>query len=223
MNQVATNTNPFGLSVQRYSERRHRLFSKFDDGIQMDQESLYSVKPEEAALQIAERTKGKTVLDAFCGVGGSAIGFARAGKEVLAIDINPSRIEMARHNAGIYGVSKNISFSVTSAHAAISQWECDSVYLDPPWGGPDYYKKDHFLLSSFDPDPTTIIQLAMAQKKEIVLTVPTNFSFSELASLADTYKTLWSFHERKPLFATVFIEGGNLDDHANGKQLFSNK
>ena len=52
----------------------------------MDREGLFSTKPEGIALQIARNTPGTVVLDAFCGVGGSAIAFARAGKRVVAVD-----------------------------------------------------------------------------------------------------------------------------------------
>ena len=43
----------------------------------MDEEGWYSVTPEAIATQIAERCRCDVVLDAFCGVGGNAIAFAR--------------------------------------------------------------------------------------------------------------------------------------------------
>jgi trimethylguanosine synthase len=43
----------------------------------LDEEGWYSVTPEAIATQIAERCRCDVVLDAFCGVGGNAIAFAR--------------------------------------------------------------------------------------------------------------------------------------------------
>ena len=57
--------------------QRHRYFSLYDDGCLLDEEGWYSVTPEKIAEQIAERCRCDTILDAFCGVGGNAIAFAR--------------------------------------------------------------------------------------------------------------------------------------------------
>ena len=41
----------------KYWGQRYRLWSKYDDGILMDDESWYSVTPEEIAAHIAEKCK----------------------------------------------------------------------------------------------------------------------------------------------------------------------
>ena len=53
-----------------------------------------------------------TIVDAFCGVGGNAIQLAMGCKRVIAIDINPTAVEYARHNAELYGVADRIEFIV---------------------------------------------------------------------------------------------------------------
>ena len=52
----------------------------------------------------------KTLVDAFCGAGGNAIQLARVCGKVIAIDLDPVKIRMARHNARIYGVEHKIEF-----------------------------------------------------------------------------------------------------------------
>jgi len=66
---------PEGID-KKYWHQRHRLFSLFDEGIQMDPEGWYSVTPESIAMHIAERCRCDVIVDAFCGVGGNAIQFA---------------------------------------------------------------------------------------------------------------------------------------------------
>ena len=86
--------------------------------------------PEAIANQIAERCRCGTVIDAFCGVGGNAIAFAkvcergertsivrrkRVGPDslailVIAIDNSATRLALARHNAAVYGVVDRIEF-----------------------------------------------------------------------------------------------------------------
>ena len=74
--QTAMPTDP---ELARFWKKRYYLFSKYDRGIKIDDESWYSVTPEPMAKHIAQRvvdrfgTGTANVLDAFCGVGGNAI------------------------------------------------------------------------------------------------------------------------------------------------------
>jgi hypothetical protein len=58
--------------------QRYRYFSLYSThpGCLLDEEGWFSVTPELVANQIADRCRCDTVLDAFCGVGGSAIALA---------------------------------------------------------------------------------------------------------------------------------------------------
>ena len=62
----------------------------------------YSVTPEAIAWHVAERCMCDVIVDGFCGAGGNAIQFAFTCNHVIAIDIDPAKIAMARHNAEIY-------------------------------------------------------------------------------------------------------------------------
>mmetsp|Transcript_8725 Transcript_8725/g.26821 ORF Transcript_8725/g.26821 Transcript_8725/m.26821 type:complete len:337 (-) Transcript_8725:197-1207(-) len=127
----------------RYWAQRHLYFNLYDDGIELDAESWYSVTPERIAERIARRVGGgRFVLDAFCGCGGNAIQFAAAGCFVLAVDVDERKLRMARHNARIYDVLHRIDFlradALTVLSSALDNRTPDFVFLSPPWGGPDY-------------------------------------------------------------------------------------
>src|SRR5688500_12753574 len=79
-------------------------------GTQLDEEGRYSLTPEIIALEMAERVHGKHVVDLGAGAGGNAIGFARAGCTVTAIEQDAKRLALARHNARCYGVESQIRF-----------------------------------------------------------------------------------------------------------------
>ena len=103
----------------------------------MDEESWYSVTPEKIAKHIADVCRCGLVVDAFCGVGGNAIQFARTCDRVIAIDIDSNKIKMARNNARVYGVEAKIEFIVGDFFSIAPKLVADAIFLSPPWGGPE--------------------------------------------------------------------------------------
>ena len=79
-------------------------------GTQVDEEGRWSLTPEALALALGREAAGAVVFDACCGCGGNAIGFARAGCRVVAVDTDAGRLALARHNAAIYGVADYIDY-----------------------------------------------------------------------------------------------------------------
>ncbi|KAF8530982.1 RNA cap guanine-N2 methyltransferase-domain-containing protein [Gautieria morchelliformis] len=150
----ATNVVPFYQkhkdvpeALKKYFYQRERYFSLYDQGCLLDEEGWYSVTPEGIADVIAEKCRCGTVLDAFCGVGGNAIAFARTCERVIAMDTSETRLRLARHNAVIYGVQDRIEFilgdyvAFVNAYVSLpegSRRTIDVVFLSPPWGGMDY-------------------------------------------------------------------------------------
>ena len=102
--------NPFGEKYQKYWERRHSKFSKYDEGIQVDLEAMYSTGPEEISKKIARRVGASTIVDGFACVGGSTIGFAYYADKVYAIELDHQRIEMAKNNIHIYNLDSKVEF-----------------------------------------------------------------------------------------------------------------
>lgn len=77
-------------------------------------------------------------MDAFCGAGGNTIQLAKVCKKVISIDIDPVKIELAKHNARVYGVLDKIEFVCADFFDAAESLKADVVFLSPPWGGPEY-------------------------------------------------------------------------------------
>ena len=91
----------------KYWNKRFSLFSRFDRGIAMNTAAWFSATPEVLARHQAQRlTAGQTksalldegellVVDAFCGVGGNTIQFARTGRAlVVACDICSNTVSL---------------------------------------------------------------------------------------------------------------------------------
>lgn len=194
-------TCPFGPKLAHYWER----LSARERSMMLDEEGLYSLALQEVMDQITPNVRADSVLDPFCGCGGSAIAFARAGKKVVAIDSDPDRIEMSQHNAALYGVEGLISFKCGDALAAIRESACGAVFLDPPWGGPDYSKKEKFLLADFSPSGAQLLGACLAKFIETVLRVPKNFDFEQLVAFDREYGLQENVFDKKIMHYTVYF------------------
>eukprot|EP01056_Protomagalhaensia_sp_Gyna25_P004471 Protomagalhaensia_sp_Gyna_25__4470@NODE_40_length_6583_cov_138_691015_g29_i0_p1_GENE_NODE_40_length_6583_cov_138_691015_g29_i0NODE_40_length_6583_cov_138_691015_g29_i0_p1_ORF_typecomplete_len710_score165_62Methyltransf_15/PF09445_10/9_9e33Methyltransf_31/PF13847_6/2_7e11Methyltransf_31/PF13847_6/7_7e02MTS/PF05175_14/9_7e10RNA_GG_bind/PF10258_9/8e09Methyltransf_25/PF13649_6/3_2e07Methyltransf_25/PF13649_6/1_8e03UPF0020/PF01170_18/5_4e06Met_10/PF02475_16/5_7e06PrmA/PF06325_13/1_9e05tRNA_U5meth_tr/ len=126
-----------GCPSLRAWNRRHRLWSRFDQGIQMDETAWYELTPELFAKRIATRLRraielnskspaavnkdgadgpsrkkpNRPILMACCGVGGDAVALARfTPAKIICVDNQAEKVQMARHNAALYGVEANMEF-----------------------------------------------------------------------------------------------------------------
>ncbi|NXB93572.1 TGS1 synthase, partial [Vidua chalybeata] len=175
----------------KYWAQRYRLFSRFDEGIKLDREGWFSVTPEKIAEHIAVRVSQSfncdIIVDAFCGVGGNAIQFALTSKRVIAIDIDPEKLRLARHNAEVYGVAERIDFLCGDFMALAAGLRADVVFLSPPWGGPDYATAEIFDIQTMicpDGYPFQVTPLSKKITNNIVYFLPRNADINQVASLA---------------------------------------
>lgn len=132
--------------VFKYWLQRYSLFSRYDDGIKLDTAGWFSATPECLAEHQAQRCRSSVIIDAFTGVGGNAIQFARYCDRVIAIDTSPQRLEMARNNADIYGQASKIDFICGDFFQIGPRLQADVVFISPPWGGPCYRESDTMMI-----------------------------------------------------------------------------
>ena len=199
--------------LSKYWLKRFSLFSLFDQGIRLDRESWFSVTPEKIAAYTAERCRCDIVVDAFCGAGGNTIQFAKQCRHVIAIDIDPKKIEMARHNAGVYGVADRIEFIVGDFFKLAPTITADVVFLSPPWGGPEYLKSDVYdIEAALQPCPASQLMASARQiSSDIAIFLPRNSNTQQLAMLAgpgNSVELEQSFLNRRLIAITAFY--GNL-------------
>ena len=126
------------------------------------------------------------IVDGFCGVGGNAIQFAFTCERVIAIDIDPAKIELARHNAQVYGVQDRIEFIVGDFFEVLPHLKPDVVFLSPPWGGPEYLDQEIFDLKEMGGmmDGYSVFSVAKQITENIAYFVPRNTNVNQLTSLA---------------------------------------
>ncbi|KAI9455034.1 S-adenosyl-L-methionine-dependent methyltransferase [Russula earlei] len=183
--------------LQKYFAQRTRYFSRYDEGCLLDEEGWYSITPEAIATQIAERCRCDVILDAFCGVGGNAIAFARTCERVIALDTSPTRLALARHNAALHGLATRIEFVLadfrdfaarvmhaTPVAGRTFERKIDVVFLSPPWGGPEYLADCEYSLSRIQPEPAAeLFRLARLLTPNVAFYVPRNTVLEDIATL----------------------------------------
>ncbi|KAI8892981.1 RNA cap guanine-N2 methyltransferase-domain-containing protein, partial [Globomyces pollinis-pini] len=171
--------------LKKYWYQRYSLFSKFDQQIHMDYDGWFSVTPETIAKHLANRMACHTIVDAFCGVGGNTIQFAQTCDHVIAIDINPIRLECARHNARIYGVEDKIQFILGDFMEIGPTLHADGVFLSPPWGGPEYLQVEEFDINTMMPiNGTELYRVANQISNSICYFLPKNINHHQVIRLA---------------------------------------
>lgn len=121
--------------LQEARRQRARSPGFLRAGAHVDDGARIGLTPEDLALSLGRLADGRHVVDACCGAGGNAIGFARAGCSVTAIELDAGRLAMAKHNASLYGVSEHIEWICDDARNALAGHRgMDSLwFLDVPW------------------------------------------------------------------------------------------
>lgn len=163
-------------------KRRLDLFSRFDEGVKLDIESWTDCVWEKIGKCIAKRWKNVKVLDAFCGTGGVAIQLARHCK-VLALDLDPLKVEYAKHNANIYGVAEKITFMQGDFLSLGPQLHVDMVMLDlPRTPNPSNGLHETFV----NPPLLPVLDMAQRCAPSVLLYLPKEISIDEVAEVIST-------------------------------------
>lgn len=122
------------LDEARRQRDRSPGFSR--PGARIDAATRLGLTPEDLALELGDRANKRHVVDICCGAGGNAIGFARAGCSVTAIEIDAARLAMAKHNAAVYGVANRIEWHHGDARTLLPSLQVPTGslwFVDVPW------------------------------------------------------------------------------------------
>lgn len=99
-----------GVILQQ-ARLRAQATAKFgDDAAHMlfTSDALQQASDPQIRAYRAASVAGKSVVDVGCGIGADTIALARAGCNVTALEIDPVRVAMARHNLQVLGLSGRV-------------------------------------------------------------------------------------------------------------------
>ena len=166
------------------------------DKLQMTEEGEYSItkrKDGEKLIQFMKDTvrnlKAKTITDMTGNVGGDTILFGLNFKRVISYELNDENLRALKNNVEQFGLA-NVVLHHGDSVKGIPNIDTDIVYIDAPWGGPDY--KDKKVLDLFL-GPLRIDELVpriLERASYVFLKVPGNYNFQRLKNIDSGLKKL---------------------------------
>ncbi|MGH9907568.1 MAG: class I SAM-dependent methyltransferase, partial [Pyrinomonadaceae bacterium] len=75
-----------------------------------------TIHPLEYAFHVLGDVKGKTILEYGCGDGVNTVLLANRGARVIALDLSPELIDVAKRRLAAHSITVGVDFVIGSAH-----------------------------------------------------------------------------------------------------------
>jgi len=176
--------------------------------LKLDTEALFSTTDQLTADKITKDIlkfipATSRITDATACVGGSAFSFLQNFSHVIAIEYDKIRFTYLKDNIDI--LSKTIQPSTENTiecrngnalTECIKQYQ-DAIFIDPPWGGPEYKTQQTVELYLSHLPLSEVCRQFYPYTKYIILKVPTNFD--EQTFIEHTAKFMTKVHKNAQL------------------------
>ncbi len=134
--------------------------------------------------------KKYSILDGTGNIGGDTILFGLHFKEVQSIEMDEENFKALKHNVELYDLD-NVHIHHGDTMKMFDQFPTNILYLDPPWGGPDYKLKKELDLFLGQGDDARRLDLflrdevlaAPKRPEYIVLKLPFNYNMFRLKEI----------------------------------------
>jgi predicted RNA methylase len=114
------------------------------------------------------------ITDGTACVGGNTSSFAKVFQNVNAIEIDPSRFSYLKNNMSVLGLD-HVSCQCGDVYDICQTSYQDVLFLDPPWGGPEYKQNQNIKLYLSNRELSEVCIDLSLYCKYIALKVPMNF------------------------------------------------
>jgi len=163
------------------------FFPSNNDKIRIDTVGKYSItlpnKTQIITNLIAKymNTSDLVITDAMACVGGDTLTFSKTFTKVNACELDAVRFEYLKHNMELFEC-ENITFINNNYLDIFDKITQDVIYIDPPWGGPEYKKKDKIKIKFGEKTLEDICDSIVEKKlcKLLVLKLPYNYDLTDL-------------------------------------------
>ena len=169
-----------------FPEKKGVNYSK----LKLTPEGEYSITKRHDGIKILNKMgsmlktiKDKSITELTGNVGGDTILFGIYFKKVDSIEFNPENFEALKNNVETFNL-KNVTLHLGDS-TKIYNWVSDVVYIDAPWGGPDYKSKENLDLYLGTRRLDLYVKKLIKENKPkfIFLKLPRNYNFERLESI----------------------------------------
>lgn len=159
--------------------------------LKITKEGEYSITRRKDGQKIISIIKAvskdsKSITDATGCVGGDTIMFGLNFEEVQSIELSKENFNALAHNVNVFEL-KNIKLHFGDA-VHLYNWQTDILYIDPPWGGPQYKEALELDLSISQLRLDLWLEEILLRKNRplyIFLKLPSNYNFKRLNFLSN--------------------------------------
>jgi len=150
------------------------------ENLKSDTEGLYSLSHKDDADRLSKILKEKygdiKIMDATSGIGGNSISFGTFFTDVISIELDPVRFKLLKENIELRNL-KNILINGTFMN--YTNMNYDLIFLDPPWGGPNYKYEKKINLNLDGIKIREVTKYLKNKDKIIVWKLPFNYDLNE--------------------------------------------
>jgi len=163
--------------------------------LKYDSEGLWSITHPHSAdlisskIKLFEKTgiKIDTIYDSTAGIGGNTISFAKHFNQVISVEKNESRFKLLKNNIQNYSYNNIELYNDDSIKLILNlNTKIDAIFVDPPWGGPNYKYEDDIEISMSNCNLTEMCVLFNAYEynnnkiKLAVFKLPYNCNYEDM-------------------------------------------
>jgi len=162
--------------------------------LKLDEEALFSVTDQLTADKITNEllkfiSCEATITDGTACIGGNTFSLSRIFQHVNAVELDKTRYEYLMHNLDALGVD-NVSCYFGDIMDWLPNLDHTLLFLDPPWGGPEYKTQDLVDLYLSSIPLANVCERCCSTTKYIALKTPTNFNIDKFLEDTKSYMTL---------------------------------
>lgn len=167
--------------VQLSEEAKYSL-THWRDGQEINKHIINIIKESKRFRKSCQLNilKNVRIIDGTSCVGGNTVLFAKEFKDVVAVDINKDHINMLKQNLDLYNFDTKVEYhclDITSSYKSLlHKTKYNVLFIDPPWGGPEYKNEDSIELYLSNISITELSKIFLQNVDMLVIKIPSNYN-----------------------------------------------
>jgi hypothetical protein len=179
----------------------------------MTDEGIYSVSGKNAAKFLAKiiykyvKTYDITITDGTGNNGSDTLMLAKYYKKINSIEYDENNYKALKNNIDVYNF-KNINLIHGDTTIELNNLTQDVIYIDAPWGGPDYKKYKQLKLYLGEMELSNIFNKYKSKSKIFIFKVPYNYDINNflLKTKVDKLKIYTNKNDNRITFLFLVIK-----------------